>query len=196
MASRAQKPAGKAQGVTAKGDKIGVDLRALPAPSQHFVADHAWVQLRSGIVGLGFGALTLGRERHIAARLEIRMSVEAFAGSVLGPIDALLTGLQKYLESTPRVPRASPEEWVREAPTDKDSLAWATLVRVAHVGGEAQLDFYQLTASQVANAVNGQKIEQFEVIPVLRVLMAAFELHGLLVDSINLGQQLGLRGAQ
>src|SRR5256885_15271440 len=85
MATQPKRKAVQAQAISAQAGRLDADLRELRAPPQQFVADHAWVQIRSGAIGLGFAAVTLGREKHLAARFELRMSVEAFAGSILGP---------------------------------------------------------------------------------------------------------------
>lgn len=196
MSRRTRQVAGNVPAVKVSGGRLQVQAGNFPAPLQHVVADHAWIELQNGLINLSFVTVKPATPSQLLVRLDVRLALEMFAGNMVATMQRIHPKLRAFAEQTGLAhDRSSLEKWVRETSAERALVQWASVIRMAYAGGEAQLDFYQLTVSQIANTAKGQAIENYDVIPLMRVSLATVELDALLTETHKIAEDLGVLGA-
>ncbi|MFL9979729.1 hypothetical protein [Paraburkholderia graminis] len=142
---------------------MGINLSSAPVPERRYVADCVSVEVRNRIANLLFGQEKVGGSGALRSLIELKMNPDGIAmflgvaGSMQGiTVDELFAMSRAPVESLRKIEQ-EPEQTVAFA---------ANMVSASFTTQEACLDFYQASASSMAQA---KVTRQIAVDPVVRV---------------------------
>ncbi len=158
---------------------IRVDLSRLPAPTNVYDADAAWVEFARGSASLFFAKQNRDEPTKLRSRLEIRYPVEAMARHFFQNSRQFHVKLREFAATWPTT-GVNDRIDAAKLPAEKQHSEWANFESVAHAGSEAGIDFYRLPPSGIAQFAKGQGTSGLRCTSVARVQLTAFELLGLL----------------
>lgn len=175
------------------GGAIVVKMEELGVPSETFDADYAWAQWRNGSISICFAKARFADPRSLTERFEVRVALETLQ-MILGSMAKLRTGIEAWIQDHP-LPRweISTEDLALLEVVEEYSL-WASVVRISHVGSEAQVDLHQFTLHEVAQAFKAKNRTHFGVTPLLRISTTTFELHRILLDCQRIADEVIRKG--
>jgi len=158
---------------------VHVNVAKLPAPSNVYDADFAWIEHRPGAVSLFFGKRSRDEKDQLRTRLELRYPPENLVAHFWG-------NSREFHESIKRFSAAWPTDAERDRvkpetmKASRDHSDWANFDTMAHAGTEASIDFYQMPPSGIARFARGQGADALNFVAVARVQLSVFELIRLL----------------
>jgi hypothetical protein len=169
--------------ITVKGRTFRVDTTRLEDPPDHFDADFAWAQLRHGAISLCFAKAKLGSAESFEIRLEVRLATDGMGASAVASLRKIGPSIERWVTRNAGLRYARPGGDLAQLPSEEDASLWADILRVTQYGNEAQIDAYQISLQQIGNATTGAaKVSRFDIAPIVRIYMTAFELHNLISD--------------
>lgn len=158
---------------------IHVNVAKLPAPSNIYDADFAWIEHRPGAVSLFFGKRSRDEKDLLRTRLELRYPPENLVAHFWGNSREFHESILRFSSSWPSDPDRGEVQPERMKAT-RDHSDWANFDMMAHAGTEASIDFYQMPPSGIARFARGHGAEGLNFVAVARVHLSVFELIRLL----------------
>ncbi len=168
---------------------LTVNTAGAGAPSDVYVADVAWPEVRRSAVSLFF-AKEGSEPGRLHSRLEVRYSIEAFTKHLWTNSRELHAAMRVRAQSRSHLPDLSGDRLGRGLPANKEHSVWANFETIARVGSEAYFEFFHLSPKDVAAFNQTGEIHKLRLKPVVAVLTTSDELYRLLEESAPLVQML------
>ena len=168
---------------------IHVDMSKLPAPSNIYDADFAWIEHRLRAVSLFFGKRNRENKQQLRTCLEIRYPPESLVKNLWGNSRDFHEGLKCFADKWPLDDERNNLDPSRLKPL-KEHSEWANFEAMAHAGTEASIDFYQMPPAGIARFAKGQGSSGLKLTPIVRVQMDVFELLRLLDDAVEIVRRI------
>jgi hypothetical protein len=154
---------------------IRIDMSKLPAPTNEYDADYAWVEHRPGSTSILFGKQNRDEANTLRTRLEIRYPVENLVRHFWGNSRKFHEKLKEFANEWP-VDKTRDATAPQKMKAGKEHSEWANFESMAHAGTEASIDFYRMPASGIAQFAKGQGSDGLRCTSVVRVHLTVFEL--------------------
>lgn len=179
----------KAIQLDAAGDLI-VSSADLPIPSNVYDADYAWPCERNGAVSLFFAKASVGDEKELWSRLEVRLPVESFVRHFWNGSRTFHEQVRALVERAAwtRLDREHPEPEKLRA--KREHSLWANIDSMSRHGTAASIDFYHLAPDAIVRFIRTKDYSQFTVEPVVRILTTLREIVFLLDQSEKIALRL------
>ena len=155
-------------------NSINIDLNKLRPPDRIYDADQAWVKHSPTRVSLLFGKRGIDQPSRFRTRLEIRYPPEDVVRHLWKNSRRFHNNLKEFVNRWPSYPVDAFLE--TDSHADQDHSEWANFDYMAFVGSGGAIDFYHLPPSGIARFAQGQGSSWLSVVPVVRVMLTAFEL--------------------
>jgi hypothetical protein len=172
---------------------LGVNLSQIPLPEREYEADVLWPIIRHGAVSLVLDRLSLSGNA-VESRVEIRLPLESFLGFWSTTQAEPFAGKFKKWLSTATAGFAARSDDHMGPRSNGDFEARAVLraqiIRVAHVGTDADLSFYSVPPGYMSMAMVDQSAKRVPIAAVLRVTTTTRALARLLVDCASIVDQV------
>ena len=159
-------------------------MSKLPAPSNVYDADFAWIEHRLRAVSLFFGKRDRENTKQLRTCLEIRYPPENLVKNFFGNSREFHEGLKLFAAKWPLDDERNNFDPSR-LKSSREHSEWANFEGMAHAGTEASIDFYQMPPTGIARFAKGQGSSGLKLTPVVRVQMDVFELLRLLDDTVE-----------
>jgi hypothetical protein len=179
--------------VTREGDNINLSLNLadLDPPEQEFEADAMWAIVRRGAVSLLLDRLSFADESLVEARVEMRLSFEAFANFWASTQqEPFIASFRKWVERHPGTERAATGAETK-APPERAVLR-AHVVRVSYVETDSELMFYGYPISAMSQVIN-QGANSVPMHGVLRVTCTTETLARFMAACTDVARQIPSR---
>jgi hypothetical protein len=163
---------------------ITINMAKLPAPSNAYDADYAWLEHKPGDVRFFFAKRHRDASiQRLRTCLEIRYPPESLVGHFWRNSRDFHEKMKRFAESWPADEKRADLK-PSEMDADKEHSEWANFESMAHAGSEAVIDFYSLPPSGLARYNQGVGSSGLTITPIVRVQLSIFELVRLL-DSMS-----------
>ncbi len=177
------------------GVKMSVDLARIELPSQEYEADVLWPMVRRGAVSFMLDRLSLGDPSRVEARVEVRMPFESFLAFCATTQNEPFAGsLRRWVAANPQGGSSAEEAKAprldNQDPEGGRGVVRAHLARLSHVGSDAELSFYAVSASHMADAVTDAATNTVPLAGVLRVTTTTHALAELLSACAHLREEI------
>ena len=151
-----------------QGNSFVIDIGKLPLPTESYVANVGWVENIGTTVSLLLGNLDRNDRGRLKTRVELRFPQEAFL-NFWENSKAFYESMRALVERIPSILEGIPVEKPSELKAEKDHVVPASIGIMTHSGTQAELDFYDLPATDVFLSLRHQDPRRLEIHPILRI---------------------------
>jgi hypothetical protein len=172
------------------GDLLHLELDSLQLPTETYSANAAWVEREGTSVEIFLGKTDRDKVGHLKTRVEFRFSIESFDCFWKSCAD-FFPRLNRSMSVLSPEANASigPAGW-KAMEAEKEHVAAAALAIVSHNGTAAELDFFDLPVTEIAQFHRSKDLRRLQVRPLLRVFLAADLLLTLLQECAEVAEEI------
>jgi hypothetical protein len=162
-----------------QGNSFLIDIGKLPLPHESYVANAGWTERAGTTVSMFVANRDRNDATKLKTRVELRFPQEAFLNFWKNSQE-FHQGLKKLTERLPYILDGVPGENPAQLKSEKDHVASASIAVMTHGGTQAEIDVFDLPATDIFLSQRHKDPRRLEINPILRVYTTTSVLWNIL----------------
>lgn len=172
-----------------QGNSFVIDIGKLPLPDESYVANVGWAERSGTTVSIFVGNRDRNDPKKLKTRVELRFAQEAFL-NFWSNSKEFFDRMKLLIERVPSVISAVPGDDPSQLNAEKDHVASSSIGIMTHSGTQAEIDFFDLPATDIFLSMRHQDPRRLEIHPILRVYTTTGVLWSILSNAEEIAQQI------